>query len=225
MKKAFAVALVLLGITFVGGGAYAVDRGVDAKDQVRAELGRQNITTPDDAAIANAPVRSAATAKAMAMAMAMADIIDVHARETTGGLSYGEMGRFMTKDRSPAGTNIESEAVRGADGQPVRNPLRSVAFEASANRTGLYTSVMAFSVSDLVVGPRRHDAGPRVRLCGRRDRPGRPYRSRPGSPQAASGPPGVVRNRRDWNDARTPEAPEPAEPAEPTLSAAPRSAQ
>ncbi len=146
MKKAFAVALVVLGIAFVGGGAYAVDRGTEARDQVRAELRRQNITTPKDAAIANAPVRSAATAKAMA------DIIDVHARETTGGLSYGEMGRFMTADRSPAGTSIEAEAVRGADGQPVRNPLRSVAFEASANRTGLYTSVLAFNVSDLVVG-------------------------------------------------------------------------
>jgi hypothetical protein len=146
MKKTFAVGLVVLGIAFVGGGAHAVERGIDARDQVRAELARQNITTPADASIANAPVRDAATAKAMA------DIIDVHARETTGGLSYGEMGRFMTKDRSPAGTNIEAEAVRGADGQPLKNPLRSVAFEASANRTGLYTSVMAFNVSDLVVG-------------------------------------------------------------------------
>jgi len=146
MKKAFAVALVVLGIAFVGGGTYAVDRGIDAKNQVRAELRRQHITTPADAAIANAPVRSAATAEAMAA------IIDKHAREATGGLSYGEMGRFLTKDRDPVGTSVEADAVRGADGQPVRNPLRSVAFEASAVRTGLYTSVMAFNVSDLVVG-------------------------------------------------------------------------
>ena len=34
----------------------------------------------------------------------------------------------------------------------MRNPLRTVAFEASAVRTGLYTSVMAFNLSDLVVG-------------------------------------------------------------------------
>lgn len=146
MKKTFAVALVVVGAAFVGGGGYAVHRGLDAKDHVRAELRHQNITTPADGAISNAAVDDAATARAMA------DIIDVHARKATGDLSFGEMGRFVARNGQPGGTSVESEAVRGADGQPVRNPLRTVAFEASAVRTGLYTSVMAFNVADLVVG-------------------------------------------------------------------------
>ena len=40
----------------------------------------------------------------------------------------------------------------GADGRPVANPLRNVAFQASSLRTSLLTSVMAFNVADLVLG-------------------------------------------------------------------------
>jgi hypothetical protein len=82
----------------------------------------------------------------------MADIIDVHARESTGGLTYAEMGRFLATSGDPAGTSVEEEAVIGADGKPVANPLRNTAFQASALRTSLYSSVMAFNVADLVVG-------------------------------------------------------------------------
>lgn len=146
MKKAVAAALVGLGISFLGGGAYAVDRGLDAKAQVRAELSAQNITTPADAAIPNAPVRDVETAAAMA------DVVDHHARKATKGLSFAEMGRFLARSGDAAGTSVEGDAVRGPDGQPVRNPLRTVAFEASAVRTGLFTTVMAFNVADLVVG-------------------------------------------------------------------------
>lgn len=146
MKKAFSIMLIALGLVFAGAGIYTLQRGLEAKDQVRDELLAQNITTPADAAIPNSPVRNARTAEAMA------EIVDVHAREATGGLTFGEMGRFLAEDGDPAGTSVESEAVVGADGEPVRNPLRNVAFEASAVRTGLYTSVMAFNVADLVVG-------------------------------------------------------------------------
>ena len=146
MKKVIPVGLMLLGPVFVAAGIYTVSRGLDAREQVRDELVAQNITTPDDARIPDTPVRDAGTAAAMA------DIVDVHARETTGGLSFAEMGRFKAENGDPAGTSIEDEAVVGPDGEPVRNPLRNVAFEASAVRTGLYTSVMALNLSDLVVG-------------------------------------------------------------------------
>lgn len=146
MKKAVAVALVGLGISFVGGGGYAVDRGLDAKSQVRAELRDQNIVTPKDAAIPNTLVHDIPTATAMA------DIIDRHARRTTGGLSFAEMGRFVARSGDRAGTSVEAEAARGPDGQPIRNPLRTVAFESATVRTGLFTTIMAFNIADLVVG-------------------------------------------------------------------------
>jgi Flp pilus assembly protein TadG len=146
MKKAFPIALMVFGLVFIGAGLYTANRGFDAKDQVRDELIAQNITTPDDASMPNARVDNPSTARSMA------DIIDVHARESSGGLTYAEMGRFVAKDGDPAGTSDEAQAVVGADGRPVANPMRNTAFQASALRTSLYTSVMAFNVADLVVG-------------------------------------------------------------------------
>ena len=146
MKKLFPILLIALGVTFLGAGGYASYRGFDAREQVRDELIAQNITTPEDASVPNARVDDVATARSMA------DIIDTHARESTDGLTYAEMGRFMTPDGDPAGTNDESEAVIGGDDRPVSNPMRTVAFQASALRTSLYSSVMAFEVSTLVVG-------------------------------------------------------------------------
>jgi hypothetical protein len=144
VKKAFPIALIILGVVFLAGGSYTIVRGFDAKDQVRDELIAQRITTPEDASIPNARVDDPATARSMA------DIIDVHAREATGGKTYSEMGRFLAVDGGD--TNDPAAAVKGADGKPAANPLRNTAFQASALRTSLYTSVMAFNVSDLVIG-------------------------------------------------------------------------
>ena len=61
-----------------------------------------------------------------ATAKSMADIIDHHSLEATGGKTYSELDRT--------------------------DPTRTTAFQASALRTSLYTSVMAFNVADLVIG-------------------------------------------------------------------------
>jgi hypothetical protein len=120
MKKLFPLTLVLMGLVFLGAGAYTANRGFQAKDMVRDELIAQRITTPEDASIPNARVDDPATAKAMA------DIIDEHALKATGGKTYSELDR--------------------------EDPVRATAFQASALRTSLYTSVMAFNVGDLVIG-------------------------------------------------------------------------
>ena len=146
MKKLFPILLMVLGVAFLAAGGYAVYRGVDAHNQVSDELAAQNITTPEDASIPNATVDDAATARSMA------EIIEVHALESTGGLTYAEMGRFATPDGDPAGTSNEEEAMIGSDGRPVPNNARNTAFQASALRTSLFSSVMAFEVSTLVVG-------------------------------------------------------------------------
>jgi hypothetical protein len=146
MKKLFPILLVTLGLAFVAGGAYTVFRGIDARDQVRHELVAQNITTPDDASIPGVQVDSIATARSMA------DIIDHHSRDSAGGLTYSEMGRFMAANGDVAGTSDEAAALLDDSGKPVPNALRNTAFQASALRTSLYTSVMAFEVSTLVIG-------------------------------------------------------------------------
>ena len=144
MKKAFPIALMVLGLIFVGAGIYTANRGFDAKDQVKQELLAQNITTPEDASIPNARVKDAKTAESMA------DIIDVHAREASGGKTYSELGRYLAANGGD--TNDAAAAAKGADGKPVANPIRNTAFQGAALRTSLYTSVMAFNVADLVVG-------------------------------------------------------------------------
>lgn len=146
MKRLFPILLLATAAGFLLGGSYATYRGFGARDQVRAELVAQNIVTPDDASIPGVVGGDDASARSMA------EIIDHHALRSAGGLTYAEMGRFMVEGGDPAGTNDESEAVIGADGRPVANPLRNVAFQASALRTSLYSSIMAFEVATLVVG-------------------------------------------------------------------------
>lgn len=58
----------------------------------------------------------------------------------------------MAANRDPAGTSDETLALTGDDGKPVANALRNTAFQASALRTSLYTSVMAFEIGNLVIG-------------------------------------------------------------------------
>ena len=146
MKKAFPLALILFGMILLAGGGYTLSRGFDARSDIKAELVAQNITTPEDASMPNVRVDSAATAKSMA------DIINTHALESSGGATYSEMGRFMSKDGAPEGTSNAADAVTGADGKPVANALRNTAFQASSLRTSLYTSVMAFEIGNLVIG-------------------------------------------------------------------------
>jgi len=144
MKKAFPIGLIIIGLVFLVGGAYTTYRGFDAKNQVRDELLAQNITTTPDASIPNVKVQDAATAQSMA------DIIEHHMLEATGGQTYAEMDRYLAADGGT--TSDETAAMLDESGNPVANPLRNVAFQASALRTSLYTSVMAWNVGDLVIG-------------------------------------------------------------------------
>jgi len=144
MKKAFPIVLMIIGLAFVAAGGYTVYRGVDAKREVKQELVAQNITTPADASMPNVRVDDPASAESMAR------IINHHSLEATGGKTYSEMGRYMATDGTD--TNDANAAVKGADGKPVANPLRNTAFQASALQTSLWSSVLAFNVSDLVMG-------------------------------------------------------------------------
>jgi hypothetical protein len=146
VKKLFPILLVVVGLAFAIGGGYTIYRGFDARSEVKSELEAQNIVTPEDASIPGVVVNDVDSAKSMAA------IIDTHASEATGGLTYSELGRFMTPDGDPAGTSDPEQAVLDASGNPVSNPARTTAFQASALRTSLFSSVMAFEISTLVIG-------------------------------------------------------------------------
>jgi hypothetical protein len=87
---------------------------------VSSTLAEQNITTPDDACLPGREVAGPFTA------YCQAEIIQKHAMESTGGLTYAELDR--------------------------EDPLRNVAMNASFLQASLFTSVLAFGVSAMAFG-------------------------------------------------------------------------
>ena len=66
----------------------------------------------------------------------MARIINHHSLETTSGKTYSELGRYLAAD-GKSDTNDAEAVLKGADGNPVANPVRSTAFQASSLQTSL----------------------------------------------------------------------------------------
>ncbi len=135
----------IIGIAFVGAGAYMVLEGRAAHDDVRDNIIREDITVSEDApAYAGEQVDSAGEADAQA------DAILQHTLAATGGYLYAEMGRFFlpegnymlpngtyltedggttqdaaqaAKDDNGAPINVttdESQAAKNASEQPIR---------------------------------------------------------------------------------------------------------
>lgn len=100
-------------------GAIMIVAGIGTFVMVTAELNDQNITIPDDGCLGGWKVRGPFTA------YCQADIIDQHARESTGGLTYAELAQD--------------------------DPLRDVAMNASFLRASLYTSVVAYGVAAMAI--------------------------------------------------------------------------
>jgi hypothetical protein len=89
-------------------------------------------------------------------AKCFADYMRIHALESTGGLTYAEMGRFQSASdpSNPEGTNDEAQAAKDADGNPVPNAARNTWVSETAFSTALYTSFLAESTAlfGIVVG-------------------------------------------------------------------------
>lgn len=143
---------IALGVITIFAGIYALLQGANAKSDVRDKLADQNITLTDDAAEIVEGAEPGALVDDPTTAEAMAEIINAHALEATGGLTYSEMGRFATENGEPAGTNDPEQAATGPNGQPLPNPARNTAFQAAALQTSLYSSFMGFKVADFVQG-------------------------------------------------------------------------
>ena len=77
----------------------------------------------------------------------MANIIQHHAADSSGGLSYAQMGRFAIASGDPAGTNTAAEAVQDAAGKPVANQARNTQLTAAGLVTSLSLSAMAIGAS------------------------------------------------------------------------------
>lgn len=139
--RLFPKLVIVVGIAFALAGLVTAGTGVYIRTFVGQQLSSQNIVTPDDASIPNAPVNNIATA------LSMADIIQHHAAGSSGGLTYAQMGRFAVESGDPAGTSDSAAALKDGNGNPVANRARDTQLTAAGLVTSLSLSAMAIGTS------------------------------------------------------------------------------
>jgi len=88
-------------------------------------------------------------------ARCFAEYMRIHAFESTGGLTYSELGRYAAKDGSPKGTDqVADAATDPKSGAPIANSARDTWITATALTTALNVSFMADNLAlfGIVVG-------------------------------------------------------------------------
>ncbi len=89
-------------------------------------------------------------------ARCFAQYMRIHALESTGGLTYAQMGRFQSAANpdDAAGTSDEEAAAKDESGQPISNGARNLWVTETALATALNVSYMAqqISIFGIVVG-------------------------------------------------------------------------
>ena len=103
-----------------------------------------------DCDVAEEPIDTGSEARCFAQYMR------IHALESSSGLTYAEMGRYVSAEdpSDPAGTNDVAAAAKDESGQPVSNAARNLWVTETALSTALNMSYMATGVSifAMVVG-------------------------------------------------------------------------
>ena len=103
-----------------------------------------------DCDVAEEPITTGSEARCFARYMR------IHALESSGGLTYAEMGRYVSADNptDAAGTNDVEAAAKDEAGQPVSNAARNLWVTETALSTALNMSYLATGVAvfSIVVG-------------------------------------------------------------------------
>ncbi len=104
-------------------------------------IARENITTPEDAAIPSTPVRGPFTLKAQA------DIIRTHALKISGGKTYAEMPRQIAK------VDGNGQPVLDEKGEPVMtaNTARDLWVTATTLTTALNLGIVTYAFSAFIL--------------------------------------------------------------------------
>jgi hypothetical protein len=89
-------------------------------------------------------------------ARCFAQYMRIHALESSDGLTYAEMGRFVSASdpNDPAGTSDEAAAAKDEEGEPIANAARNTWVTETALATALNVSYMAEQIAlfGIVVG-------------------------------------------------------------------------
>ena len=159
------------GLILIVFGIATIAVGITGKSTVEDELSQEQIVgSPDmspegiasgieeanltvdvpDCDVAEEPITTGSEARCFAQYMR------IHALESSGGLTYAEMGRYVSASDpdNPAGTNDEAAAAKDGDGRPVSNAARNLWVTETALATALNMSYMATGVAvfSIVVG-------------------------------------------------------------------------
>ena len=159
------------GVILIIFGIATIAIGIAGKSTVEDELSQEKIVgSPDmspegiapgieeanlsvdapDCDVAEEPITTGSKARCFAQYMR------IHALESSGGLTYAEMGRFVSAANpdDPAGTNDEAAAAKDENGNPVSNAARNTWVTETALSTALNMSYLATGVAifSIVVG-------------------------------------------------------------------------
>ena len=163
---------VVAGAVMIAFGIGALVMSVNARSTVSDELQAENIVgsadmnpTDIEAAMKEAGLEGVAvpscdvaeqTIESGSDARCFAQYMRIHALESSGGLTYAEMGRFVSASDpdNPAGTSDSEAALKDADGNTVSNAARNTWVTETALATALNVSYMAEQIAlfGLVVG-------------------------------------------------------------------------
>ncbi len=157
---------VAAGVVLIGFGIALLVLAIGGHNEVRSQLTQEKIVgspdmTPEAIAqeaqdaglpssvdlpscsVANEEIDTGSEAKCFASYMR------VHALESTGGLTYAEMGRYQSaaNPEDAKGTNDEAAAAKDENGQPISNGARNTWVTETALATALNVSFLAESTA------------------------------------------------------------------------------
>jgi hypothetical protein len=171
-RKLFEYGGIAAGFVLIAFGIGALLMSFDARSTTRDELKREQIVGSDDMSptgiqagieeagltgvtvpdcdVAGEPIDTGGEARCFSQ------YLRIHALESSGGLTYAQMGRFVAADdpENPAGTSDPEAALTDEEGNPLPNASRNTWVTATALSTALNVSYMAerLALFGIVVG-------------------------------------------------------------------------
>jgi hypothetical protein len=154
---------VLACVVLVGAGIAYIAIGASGHSEVNKQVSREQIVGSPDmtptairAAIAEAGLKNVSDIPTCTVAnqhvtngdqaRCFASYMRIHALESSGGLTYAQMGQFLTKDGTPTSDPTKA-AVDPTTQKPVQNVARQTWVTETALTTGLNMSYFAQQVS------------------------------------------------------------------------------
>jgi hypothetical protein len=147
------------GIVLVAFGIGALYMGIDGRTVVRDSIKEEQIffgEASDPAVAKHAEQWAGEQVTTGSQARAFAKVMREHTLESTGGLTYAQMGRYKSAENpgDPKGTSDAAAALKDENGAPVANSARDLWVTETGLTTALNMSYMAeqLSIFGVVVG-------------------------------------------------------------------------